>query len=335
VILFTAEPMTINQGQSTLLRWQTENAEAVEISGVGAVAFTGSQQVSPRETTTYTLTARNQFGTVTATTRITVNPPGQMERPRIRRFVAAPLEIQNGESSTLLWDVENATSVTLVGTGDVTPTGTQNVSPNATTTSTLTARNANGEVSATATVTVVPAARILSFTATPSTVRAGEPVTLAWSTEGGITTLSSAGTVEANGSTVVRPAVTTTYTLTVVGRRSTVSQQIVVTVTTGGGTTPPPTGGGPVANAGPNQVTTNPVITLDGSRSFHPDGKLIRFSWRAIGRNPLEIRGADTARPTVVFNTINGFGEYVFELTVTDADGKFATSTTRVFFGAY
>ncbi|MBY0374860.1 MAG: hypothetical protein K2Q23_12755, partial [Bryobacteraceae bacterium] len=109
---------------------------------------------------------------------------------------------------------------------------------------------------------------------------------------------------------------------------------VTVTGPGGGGTTPPVGGRGPVADAGPNQITLTPTVQLDGSKSLHPDGKLIRFSWRAVGRAPLEIRGADTPRPTVIFQT-GAYGDYVFELTVTDADGKFATSTMRVFYGQY
>ena len=71
----TASPDTIDKGQSTTLTWQTTNATDVAIEGVGAVQASGSQQVSPAESTTYTLTAKGAGGTQSATARVTVNAP--------------------------------------------------------------------------------------------------------------------------------------------------------------------------------------------------------------------------------------------------------------------
>jgi peptidoglycan-associated lipoprotein len=69
----SANPNTINQGQSTTLTWQTTDATEASISGVGAVQPNGSQQVTPAGSTTYTLTAKGPGGTQQATTRVTVN----------------------------------------------------------------------------------------------------------------------------------------------------------------------------------------------------------------------------------------------------------------------
>ncbi len=71
----TANPNTIDKGQSTTLTWQTTNATDVSIDAVGAVQANGSQSVTPPESTTYTLTAKGAGGTQTATARVTVNPP--------------------------------------------------------------------------------------------------------------------------------------------------------------------------------------------------------------------------------------------------------------------
>jgi peptidoglycan-associated lipoprotein len=71
----TANPNSIDKGQSSTLSWETSNATDVSIDGVGAVRPTGSQSVSPVESTTYTLTAKGPGGTQQATARITVNAP--------------------------------------------------------------------------------------------------------------------------------------------------------------------------------------------------------------------------------------------------------------------
>ena len=71
----TASPEAIDKGQSSTLTWQTTNATDISIEGVGAVQANGSQQVTPTESTTYTLTAKGAGGTQTATARVTVNAP--------------------------------------------------------------------------------------------------------------------------------------------------------------------------------------------------------------------------------------------------------------------
>ena len=69
----TSSPSTIGLGNQTRLMWQSTNASSVVIdSGVGNVAETGSLMVSPRESTTYTVTAKGPGGEATSGTRVTV-----------------------------------------------------------------------------------------------------------------------------------------------------------------------------------------------------------------------------------------------------------------------
>jgi hypothetical protein len=63
---------TIKSGQSTYLSWNAPGATSVFISGVGSAGSSGSQQISPRETTTYTLTATYVDGT-SQSTSVTLN----------------------------------------------------------------------------------------------------------------------------------------------------------------------------------------------------------------------------------------------------------------------
>jgi peptidoglycan-associated lipoprotein len=81
----TAEPSRIEAGQSATLRWTTTNANDVTISGgIGTVAASGSRQVSPIDTTTYTLTAAGPNGNTSATATVTITappPPPVEERP--------------------------------------------------------------------------------------------------------------------------------------------------------------------------------------------------------------------------------------------------------------
>ena len=83
---FTAEPLQIRIGEKATLDWDVLNATEVEISGIGPVDPSGgSVTVSPTETTTYTLTARNLKREVQQTVEVTVD-----SEITILRFTAKP-----------------------------------------------------------------------------------------------------------------------------------------------------------------------------------------------------------------------------------------------------
>jgi peptidoglycan-associated lipoprotein len=71
----TANPATIQQGQTTTLSWTTQNATEVTLEGIGRVGPSGSQMVTPKTSTTYRLTAKGASGTQEATARVTVSAP--------------------------------------------------------------------------------------------------------------------------------------------------------------------------------------------------------------------------------------------------------------------
>lgn len=62
---FTADPTRMERGQSATLRWAVSNATEITIDqGLGAVQASGSRQVFPGTSMTYTLTARSAAGAV-------------------------------------------------------------------------------------------------------------------------------------------------------------------------------------------------------------------------------------------------------------------------------
>src|ERR1700723_2683729 len=82
----SANPSSIQSGQSATLSWQTTNATDVSIDGIGAVQANGSQSVSPTDSTTYHLTAKGTGGSQEATARITVTqapPPPPPPTPSV------------------------------------------------------------------------------------------------------------------------------------------------------------------------------------------------------------------------------------------------------------
>lgn len=318
ILSFTATPMTVSEGEKSTLLWETENADTVTIDTIGTVSATGSTEVGPTDTTTYTMTATNEFGSVNRTVTVQVAPPNQ---PKVVRFVASPDEITEGESSTLSWQVLNADTVTISEFGDVeNDNGDRTVGPRTDTTYTLTATNGAGSVTATVAVTVHKPVRIVNFTANPLKVQnAGDPSTLTWETENAVrVVITPLGEMPVNGSTTVNPAVQTTYTLIAYGERSEVSAVQIITVENANQS--------PIAVAkGPNgailvpEGTTTGTAELDGTDSFDPDGDPITYEWRPLAGLASEVIDPTSPRPTIRFN--GGFGQYYFELIVRDNKG--------------
>jgi peptidoglycan-associated lipoprotein len=77
VVQFSAEPTSIQRGQSSTLRWEVSgNVTSVSINqGIGTVQNTGSRSVSPSDSTNYTLTAAGPGGSTTASATVNVSAP--------------------------------------------------------------------------------------------------------------------------------------------------------------------------------------------------------------------------------------------------------------------
>jgi len=82
-VTLQANPTFIQAGESSTLRWSSTNATGLKLEpGIGAVAPEGSTRVTPRESTTYTLTASGPGGSREATARITVGAGAPPPPPR-------------------------------------------------------------------------------------------------------------------------------------------------------------------------------------------------------------------------------------------------------------
>ena len=81
---FTAEPSSIERGQSSTLTWTATDASSVSIDNtIGAVQPTGNRRVFPGSSTTYTLTATGPGGTKTATATVNVTEPAPPPPPPV------------------------------------------------------------------------------------------------------------------------------------------------------------------------------------------------------------------------------------------------------------
>ncbi len=156
----------------------------------------------------------------------------QAAKPTVK-ISASPASIVVGSSSTLTWTSTGATSASInQGIGTVAVNGSRVVSPTATLTYTITAKNSSGTTTATAKVTVVIPPPTVSFSASPATIPPGGSATLSWTTTGATSASidQSIGTVALIGSKVVKPTATKTYTITVKGSGGTVTAKAMVTV---------------------------------------------------------------------------------------------------------
>lgn len=98
-VSLTASPSAITAGQSATLSWTSENVASCTASDGwnGSMATSGTQGVSPTQTTTYTLTCTGTSGGSTQTsTTVTVNSPTNLPAP----IPQSPANASSGVSTT-------------------------------------------------------------------------------------------------------------------------------------------------------------------------------------------------------------------------------------------
>jgi len=75
-VTLSANPDSINRGDSSTLSWTSTNATQLTIApGIGTVNAEGSSAVTPSDSTTYTITANGPGGSANATARVNVSVP--------------------------------------------------------------------------------------------------------------------------------------------------------------------------------------------------------------------------------------------------------------------
>ena len=152
VIDLIAYPDSILIDESSVLAWETTNADTIEIDqGIGMVVKNGSLTVSPTETTTYTLTATGPGGSVSEQQTVAV-----VITPQVG-LVVSDTELDYGESATLSWSADGYDTVFIKDGALVSeelPSGSRVVTPAYTTTYSLSATNADGPIFLTAAIKV-------------------------------------------------------------------------------------------------------------------------------------------------------------------------------------
>jgi hypothetical protein len=254
ILTFTTTPSLVQAGQAASLAWTTSGASACMASG-GTGSWPGSVGTSSTGTSTgplgtpgnytYTLTCTGAGGPGTPASVIVNVTNASPTAASVSMFTATPGSVQTGQTTVLAWTSNNAaTCVAGGGTGSdgwggavpLSSTGvsTGPLSPAGNYTYSLTCSGPDGSAGPTlvaVTVSTPPAAaaRILSFSATPSTLQAGLSTSLSWASSGATACIGSGGTgsdgwigaqAPSSGGTSTGPIATAnsyTYTLTCTG----------------------------------------------------------------------------------------------------------------------
>ena len=75
-VSMSAEPSSIERGKSATLKWSSTGATSASINqGIGAVRTSGSREVFPTQTTSYSITVKGQGGEASASATVTVRTP--------------------------------------------------------------------------------------------------------------------------------------------------------------------------------------------------------------------------------------------------------------------
>lgn len=121
----TADPLTVDPGQSTTLTWTSSYADTVSIEpGIGTVATSGSVTVSPTVTTAYTITATGPGpgGSASDTITIVVN-----DQPAGVTAIGIIRDAQNGEplsgADVSITDLEKTQSTITLNDGSYSISG--------------------------------------------------------------------------------------------------------------------------------------------------------------------------------------------------------------------
>ncbi len=216
-------------GASTVLTWDCLHADSVIIDqGIGAVDISGSITLSPIETTTYAITATGPAGVTTEQITIVVIDPSVFPTVNIH---VMPDIIELGGSTHLTWNSLNAQMCVIEpDIGRVSASGSIDVSPEMSTTYTISATGPQGTAKANAEVSLLPSADI---SVSPSSIRVGDSTTLTWNTLNADSCViePDIGSVDVNGSIEVWPTDVTTYTITATNEVGTAVESVLVTVT--------------------------------------------------------------------------------------------------------
>lgn len=124
----TADPTQLDCGQSSKLTWSSTDAASANISGIGDVAASGTQSVTPMKTTTYDFTASGPGGSAkgSATVNVNTQPTATLTlNPTELTYHKIGDKVKQQGTATLNWTTSNASTFSIDPIGTVAASGNQ------------------------------------------------------------------------------------------------------------------------------------------------------------------------------------------------------------------
>jgi hypothetical protein len=308
-LTLSASRSPIGENTGTQLRWRATDATSCLASG----DWSGPQNTSGSFDTgalasdkTYRLTCTGLNGEVEETLTVEVIPA-----PTVSLSLSDTL-VEPGTAVTVSWESEYAQSCSASGSGwsgSRELTGTESVTfatPNKRV-FTLTCRGVGGSKTATADLGVFPRPQILSFTADPSPVQAGQTTTLKWQTQDTRSCTASgawSGTQARNSTGKASPVLTqrtNVLTLTCQGDGGETSESVTV------------------------EAQGAPEITLSADRTLVTSGENATLTWTSTDATSCTASGAWSGNKALSGSETSAAletGSYTFTLNCTNKVGS-------------
>ena len=221
---------------------------------------------------------------------------------------ASPTTIQAGSTATLSWTSTNAATAEIDNNVGIVPvSGSKTVTPDATTTYTITVSNTVLTATATTQIIVTSPPPSVIISASPAAIVSGGSSTLTWTTTNAATASidNGVGTVPVNGSVSVSPTATTTYTITATGSGGSASTSVKVTV-----------------------ETALPTITFSATPDTIPPAGSSTLAWTTTDATAVSIDQGIGAVDQNGSHAVTPTSETIYKLTATGPGGTATASVT-------
>lgn len=220
---------------------------------------------------------------------------GNQNAPEVS-ITADPMVVTAGGSSLLNWDSDNATSCMASNgwSGTKSLSGSQSVTVNATTTYSLSCKNAKGTTTESVTVNVIPVvvppppAPTVALNASPLMVQVGATSTLTWSSTNASACVASngwSGSKSLSGNQIATINATTTFTLACGNGMATDTKSVTV-------------------NATPVPVAPQPTVTIDADPTHVAPGGTSLLTWNSTNATACDASNGWTGSKTTSGNTV-------------------------------
>lgn len=229
---FIVSSNEILEGNLVKLSWEVDATTHTIIinNGVGDVSSKSEIEIKPIKNSKYTLRAIGHFGAIESSIEIKVTPS-----PKFKELKSEHVKIKNGDSTSLIWEIENISEGRLVGLEKdpiiITKSGIQQIKPDQTTTYKfeVTALDGKTIIEKLISVEVFEEGQISFFKADRQFIFPTIPVILSWEVKNAVKVeIEGLGSFQLSGQTTVQPTVDTTYKLLVTDNFGTLTEKLQV-----------------------------------------------------------------------------------------------------------